>query len=357
MWICQINSKGLISWVLLATMVVGISKVSDAQANRFKITQNKEESRIDITVDGRPFTSYIYPDSLMKPVLYPILSADGKFITRGWPIKPREGESADHPHHIGLWFNYENVDGLDFWNNSCSIAQDRKNRYGTIRHFSVDKTAVNNKNAELWVTAFWERPDGVKLLKQNTHYIFSGNGRMLSIEMIVKLTALQKDVSFPDIKDGLIGLRLTRELEQPSNIPVKVTDARGAVSEVKKTNLDVATGTYRSSKGIMGDAVWGTRGRWVKLDGEIDGDPVSVVMLDHSMNVGYPTYWHARGYGLFAANPLGQKIFSNGKEEMDFKLKAGTTVIFKYKLLINSGSHLSDDQVNIEARNFAMDSL
>lgn len=333
-------------------LVMGLARTGYGQDTRFTITQNKAERRVDIAIDGKPFTSYIYPDSLMKPVLYPIRSADGALITRGWPLVPRAGEHVDHPHHIGLWFNYENVNGLDFWNNSSSIPASKKNKYGTIRHFSVDKMTANNKKAELNVTAYWDKPDGTKLLKQDTRYIFAGIGAMRSIEMVVKLTALKEDVSFTDTKDGLIGLRLTRELEQPSDIPEKVTDAGGVVSGVREHTAEIETGLYRSSEGKEGDGVWGTRARWVNLNGKLGGKPVSIVMLDHSNNVGYPTYWHARGYGLFAANPFGQKVFSKGVEALNFKLKAGSSVVFKYKVLINSGSHLSDDQVNIEANKF-----
>lgn len=344
--------KGIGAILICLLLVAGLVTSGYAQDTRFTITENTKERRIDIAIDGMPFTSYIYPDSLMKPVLYPIRSADGALITRGWPIVPRAGEPVDHPHHIGLWFNYENVNGLDFWNSSTSIPVEKRNKYGAIRHFSINKMTANNREAELSVTAYWERPDGGKLLKQDTKYIFAGSGEMRSIELVVRLTALKEDVSFPDIKDGLIGMRLARELEQPSDIPEKITDSNGVISDVREKNTKVATGLYRSSAGKEGDAVWGTRAKWVNLNGKIDGKPVSVVILDHPENVGYPTYWHARGYGLFAANPLGQKIFSKGSEVMDFKLKAGTSVMFKYKVLINSGSHLSDDQVNIEAHKF-----
>jgi hypothetical protein len=288
----------------------------------------------------------------MKPVLYPIRTADGTFITRGWPMDPRPGERVDHPHHVGLWFNYGDVNGLDFWNNSTSIPADKRNEYGTIKHISVNKMVADNKKAELDVSSYWEKPDGTNLLKEDTKYIFTGSGEQRAIELIVKLTALKEDVSFMDNKEGLLGLRLARELEHPSNRPEKFTDANGIATEVAEMNNESVSGLYRSSEGKEGDDVWATRGRWMNLNGKIGDELVSVVILDNSSNVGYPTYWHARGYGLFAANPLGQKEFSKGEEVLDYKLKAGESVIFRYKILINSGSNLSDDQVNTEFANF-----
>ena len=316
-----------------------------SQSKRFAIAENKADKRVDITIDGKPFTSYIYPDEIKKPALYPLRTSDGTLITRGWPLDPRPGERVDHPHHVGMWLNYGNVNGLDFWNNSTDIPAEKRDHYGTVKHRSVNKMQADNDKAVLEVTADWQKPDGANLLREDTRYIFSGTGNMRTIERITTLSALKEDVAFKDNKEGVIGIRLARELEHPSNKPEVFTDASGKATAVPKLNNEGVTGRYRSSEGKEGDDVWGTRGKWVNLNGVIDSRPVSLVILDHPKNVGYPTYWHARGYGLFAANPLGQKEFSQGKEVLDFKLPAGKSVTFRYKILINSGSHLTDAQV------------
>src|SRR5690606_1436256 len=137
---------------------------------------------VDISIDGKPFTAYIYPESLMKPVLYPIRTADDALITRGWPMDPRAGERVDHPHHVGLWFNYGDVHGLDFWNNSTSIPEEKKDEYGTIRHFSVNKMTADDHKAELEVSAYWKKPDGSDLLKEEARYVFTGSGEKRAIE-------------------------------------------------------------------------------------------------------------------------------------------------------------------------------
>ena len=90
-------------------------------------------------------------------------------------------------------------------------------------------------------------------------------------------------------------------------------------------------------KKVEGSAVWGTRCRWMKLSSEIKGEQIAVVIIDHPSNVGYPTYWHARGYGLFAANTLGQSIFSKGKEELNFSIDKGKSATFRYRLAVFSG--------------------
>jgi hypothetical protein len=337
---------------MLVSMAFTFSK-SNQKTKRFTIVENKAGKRLDIQVDGKPFTSYIYPESLMKPVLYPLRTMKGTFITRGWPMDPRPGERIDHPHHVGMWLNYGDVNGLDFWNNSTDIPTEKKNSYGTIKHRKVNKMTSGDSQAELDVTMDWQKPDGSNILREDTKFIFSGTGDMLTVERITKLTALAEDVSFKDNKEGVFGIRLARELEHPSDKPELFTDASGNKTTVAQLNNEGVTGKYRSSEGKEGDDVWGTRGKWVNLNGTIGEEPVSLVILDHPENVGYPTYWHARGYGLFAANPLGQKEFSKGKEVLDFKLPSGKSVTFRYKVLIQSGRHLTDDQVSDQFKKFA----
>ena len=70
------------------------------------------------------------------------------------------------------------------------------------------------------------------------------------------------------------------------------------------------------------------------LYGKKGNDTISIVIMDHPGNPGYPTYWHARNYGLFAANPLGQKVFSEGKENLNFRLRKGQTTTFRYRIVI-----------------------
>jgi hypothetical protein len=344
------NYKQINILALIAILTITGFKV---EKNRFAITENKAGKRVDITVDGQPFTSYIYPESLMKPVLYPLRTSKNTLVTRGWPFDPRPGERVDHPHHVGLWFNYGDVNGLDFWNNSTAIPSEKKNDYGTIVHSSVNKMEATNDHALLDVTKYWQKPDGTNILKEDTRYVFAVKGDMRTIELTTKLTALKEKVSFKDNKEGLLGIRLARELEHPSNEPVNFTDASGNITEVAKLDNSKTTGKYRSSEGIEGDNVWGTRGRWVNLTGKIADESISLVLIDHPDNVGYPTYWHARGYGLFAANPLGQNAMSGGKETLNFALEAGKSVVFRYKILINSGSHLTDEEVNTTAKTFA----
>ncbi|MBC8156344.1 MAG: PmoA family protein, partial [Bacteroidetes bacterium] len=104
--------------------------------------------------------------------------------------------------------------------------------------------------------------------------------------------------------------------------------------------------------GTEGDDVWGTRAKWVNLTGTVDGESVTVTLFDHPKNVGYPTYWHARGYGLYAANPMAPSVFSGGKAAaLNYTLPAGQSVTFRYRIAITSGA-VSASQTARQAEQF-----
>ena len=110
--------------------VGGTAALRAAASSGVEVKVNEAAKRVDVTIDGKPFTSYIWPDTLKKPVLYPIRTANGTLVTRGFPLDPRKGERVDHPHHVGLWLNHGDVNGLDFWNNSDASSRTRRRRWG-----------------------------------------------------------------------------------------------------------------------------------------------------------------------------------------------------------------------------------
>jgi hypothetical protein len=309
--------------------------IAIAQNNGFQLVEKKNKSGVDVLYNRKLLTAYCFSDSIMKPFLYPINTLNGVTITRGYPIMSRKGDRTDHPHHVGIWMNYESVNGLDFWNNSTAIPADRKDRYGTIRHDKFLQQTAGKDKASLIVTANWIRPDGKIILNEKTTYDFAVRDNNFFIDRTTTLTALDIPVEFKDVKDGFFAIRVARELEMPSNEKSEFVDAQGNKTTVPALSNDQVMGMYYNSDGVKGDSVWGTKGRWAMLKGVKDGKKVAVGMFDKPSNPGYPTYWHARGYGLFSLNPLGRKIFSNGKEELNFSLPKGTSATFHYRVLIS----------------------
>ncbi|MRH98978.1 hypothetical protein GH721_00405 [Kriegella sp. EG-1] len=313
------------------------------ETSKVSFIKDDVNQKVDVKIDGNLFTSYVYDGQTPKPILYPVITKSGKTVTRGFPYAPRPNERVDHPHHAGLWFNYGDVNGLDFWNNSYAIPEDEKDKYGSIIHQEILES--NDDFGVLKIRAIWRSPKEVDLLEEIAEFKFSEDGDTRIIDRTSTLNALE-DVSFDDNKEGMIAIRVTRELELPTDKPAVYTDAEGNVTEVKALNNEGVNGNYFASEGLTGNDVWGTRNKWVKLESNIEGDNVSVTIIDNKKNVGYPTYWHARDYGLFAANPLGQEVFSEGKEVLKFKLAKGESTTFNYRILVHSGSELSKGSID-----------
>ena len=324
--------------MLPALVAIGLTGLSRTKRPAgVQLVAYETARRVDVLIDGQLFTSYIWPDSIKKPVLYPLRTAKGAIVTRGFPLDPRPGERVDHPHQVGLWFNYGDVNGLDFWNNSDAIKPEERARFGSIRHAKIKRMKNGEREGDLEVETEWLAPDGTPLLREETLFVFRSGPARRTIDRITRLTALDRRVVFNDNKEGVLGIRVARQLEQPADKAEVFTDAAGKPTPAPKLDNTGVTGRYRSSEGKTGDDVWGTRGRWAMLTGRIGEEDVTLAIFDHPKNPGHPTYWHARGYGLFAANPLGQKVFSNGKLSLSFTLEPGQSTRFIYRILILSG--------------------
>jgi hypothetical protein len=298
-----------------------------------QVVPDEAHQRVDITIDGKPFTSYVWPTVLKKPVLYPLIAPDGIDVVRGFPLAPRPGERVDHPHHAGVWFNYGNVNGFDFWNNSDAIKPADREKMGTIHQRKIVSTKSGRDSGELVVDSVWTTGSGQDILEQTTRYVFSQKDNQRVIDMVTTLHALDR-VVFHDDKEGLLGIRVARWLESANEKGGTFTDANGRPTEVPAPNAPGATGVYLTSEGKQGDQAWGTRGRWCALTGNTGGREVTIAIFDHPGNPNYPTYWHARGYGLFAANPLGQHIFDPKAPELDYTVEKNQNVTFTYRILL-----------------------
>ena len=329
--------------VLLAGSVWVLAGSDQAAGEKgVRLIRDDAKQRVDVYVDGQPFTAYIYPSVLKKPVLFPLRSANGTLVTRGFPLEPRAGERVDHPHHVGLWFNYGDVNGTDFWNNSDTIKPDERPKMGTIVHKAVTAVRSGTDKGELEADMDWVLASGAVVLKEHTTFVFRGGPGWRSVDRVTRLEAQGERVSLADNKEGVLGLRVSRQFEIPSTRPEVFTDASGRATTVATMNNAGVNGDYLTSEGKRGDAVWGTRGRWCTLSARVDDEPLTIAILDHPANPGYPTYWHARGYGLFAANALGQKALSDGKDVLNFALEARQSVTFRHRVLIMSEMATAD---------------
>jgi Methane oxygenase PmoA len=348
-----VRGSGLVLCSLLAFFGVGGNLIAKQAEKGVQVTEDEAQRRVDITIDGQPFTSYLWPTSLKKPVLFPLIAPGGTVVTRGYPLTPHAGERVDHPHHAGMWFNYGNVNGFDFWNNSDAIKPENRSKMGSIHQEKILSAKSGRDRGELVVESVWITGTGEKILDETTQYVFATRGDARVIDQITTLNALDH-VVFNDDKEGLLGIRVASWLESPTEKGGVFTDANGNATKVDNAGSPGASGIYLTSEGKRGDQAWGTRGRWCTLTGTTDNKVIAIAILDHPENPGYPTYWHARGYGLFAANPLGRKIFDPSQTAFDYTIDKGQAATFRYRVLLYPRA-VTPEEINREADTFAAD--
>lgn len=307
-------------------MILTLSALAAAQ--KVTVVDRQAETRIDILVDGKLFTSYRWDEKIKRPVLFPIMSASGKFVTRGFPIETRDGETINHPHQVGSSLVYGDVNGIDFWNASAFRTPEEMKRMGKI----VLRKITEKIGAILASTSDWVGPSGKTLLVETTKLTFHASGQRRWIDRETTLKATDADVVFGDNKEGFFAVHLNVALQQDDQFPVKITSATGTITE--RTTKVGLTGRYFTSEGIEGNALWGTPAKWAAVTGSIDGEDITVAVFDSPKNLNFPSKMMVRPYGLLALNPFGQKAFVPAKAERKFTLAAGRSITFKYRLAI-----------------------
>ncbi len=332
---------------LLLTLILALAPLMQDDKG-VTIVQSKSAKQYDVFIDGQPFTSYCFWDDQKKPILYPLRTAHGTVVTRSYPLVKVAGERTDHPHHVSSWFNYGSINGVDFWNNSGGKGSEKM---GTIQHRAVNKITNGKDSAEMDVTMDWVMPGGKKIMQEDERIIFRAAKDIRIIDRIITLTAQDEKVVFNDSKEGALGIRVARQLEEPSDKPEVFTDADGNPTKVPVMDNKGVNGIYLSSEGKVGEkGAWGTRAKWMTLSGNVKGEDVVIGIFDHPKNPTYPTYWHNRGYGLFAANPFGAKDFTKGEKVLNFTLQPKESTTLRFRILIHSGKLTKEQTESLYAQ-------
>ncbi len=338
--------------LIIALIILSLQQTGFAQKTKVEVVSDKHDPIIRVMIGGKHFTSFFFPDTIAKPVLYPIQAPNGTVITRGFPVTPIAGEPTDHPHHLGLWFNFGDVNGLDFWNNSFAIPADKKHLYGNIRMGKITENKSGDQG-RLGYEAIWNDHLNNTLLDEKTSFVFSEINGVWVIDRTTTLIARTK-VDFKDNKEGMLGLRMAHELQIPALETKKFIDANGIETVIKAVTDTIANGNYINSNGLKGDDVWGKKAPWCMMHAKMKADTISVLILDHPKNEGYPTFWHARGYGLFAANPMGSNVFGKQNPVYLRTLQKGESVTFRFRVAIAAGkTRLSTPAIQSIEKGFA----
>ena len=269
--------------------------------------------KIDVVLDGQPFTTFYYGLQSNKPYLAPLRTASGKIVTRRYPMENVDGESRDHLHHTGLWFSYDDVNGIKFWENDPSYKAANKGK------IVVESADLKPGAGSMVLKAImnWNGPNDKTILREDRVMTFTSKPALRIIDFDITLTAPEK-VVFGDTKEGAFAIRLADPLAEKHG--GKMMNAEGAVGMKN---------------------VWGKRSNWVDYSGTLEGEQVGIAIFDHPGNPRHPTYWHSRDYGLFALDPFGQHAFDETAPESHWTVDAGGSLHFRWRVVIHSGDPIS----------------
>lgn len=301
---------------LVASVTRG-GPVAEAGLGTVKLTPAPD--RVLVTIGGEPFTEYLFdgPDR-GKPVLAPMLGPGGVRFNRSWPLGPDvPGEPHDHPHHECMWFAHGDVNGHDFWQGKDGAR---------IVHAGFERIAGDT----IVTRCRWLAGDGSEVCSDVRTITFGGSDRERTVDVAIAITASAGPVVFGDTKEGTMAFRVRPELTLP------------------RADHAAATGHYLNSAGERDAAVWGKPASWVHLQGQVEGRTVGVACFDHPTNHRHPTTWHARDYGLFAANPFGLHDFTGAPAGSGrLELEPGKSLGLRYRWVFHEGDVVA---AGIEAR-------
>jgi hypothetical protein len=274
-----------------------------------KITRGTD--RISVEIDGRPYTDYFLSADGNKPYVYPLRTASGILVTRHFPMEQFAGETQDHPHHRGMFFAHGDINGVNFWATEANIKAPNK---GSMVLKKVVEAKGGAKSGTIKAVFDGLDPEGKPMMTETRTLTFHTGSELRIIDFEIRIDAL-RPLKFGDTKEGTFGIRLATPLSEAKG--GKMVNAEGAQTEKN---------------------VWGKQSPWVDYFGTLEGKTVGIAIMDHPSNPRHPTYWHARAYGLFAANPFGVRDFTGDKtKDGSMTIEAGKSATFRYRVVIHPG--------------------
>jgi len=285
--------------------------VATVVAAEFTIDRN--DAGVTVKIDGKPLTTYLIKSG-SKPILYPVIGPTGKAVTRNHPMtKAGPGERSDHPHHRSLWFTHGNVNGHSFWH------EKKGDKGPQIVHKEFLKVA-GGKQAVISTRNEWVAPNGKVQCEDIRTLTFHADAKRRMIDFNITVKAKSEKVTFGDTKEGSFGIRVAGTM--------KVDAKKG--------------GKIINSEGQTDKKAWGKPAAWVDYHGPVEGETVGVAILNHPSSFRYPSHWHVRTYGLFAANPFGMKHFT-GKPVGAHTLEPGQSFSLRYRVVLHEGDEKKGD--------------
>ena len=288
--------------------------VAESPPAGLAVSHDEAAKTVTVTAGGEVFTEVRY-NTFAKPILWPLRGPGGVPMTRDWPMKPdTAGDDKDHPHHKSLWFTHGDVNGVDFWSES--------DKAGRVVTTAVPRAEIDSDGrALIELRNEWRAPDGRVVCTDTTVIRCGMAGKARLVDYSITVAATAGSVTFGDTKEGTMAVRTRPELNVDRKNPL-------------------AAGTARNREGLGGKSIWGAKSAWVDYQAPVAGTVVGLALFDHPSNLRHPTTWHARDYGLVAANPFGLHDFSKDqpKGAGTHVIPAGDTQTWRYGVYLYEGA-------------------
>ncbi len=286
-------------------------------------------------------------DKVAKPYVWPVLTPSGVPVTRSWPMLPDAPGAKDHKHQKSAWFCHgdvvvegiqsqprKGVAGTDFWSEETGHGRIViENQPVALRIFIGNLEFGAESSYKLpqvsQASYTWQDATGRTLLRENRKVAFQPlKTTAWQMDFTSELSATEGTVTFEDTKEGSMGIRVIDALTEKQG--GKLINAKGQTGEKN---------------------VWGHEADWCAYAGKVEGKPVAIAILDHPSNP-HRACWHARGYGLMAANPFGRDKsgFPDRKGKADLvKIPKGEKLTLRYALVVLDGEWDSAQKTITEA--------
>lgn len=310
-----------VPWML--PLLIGLTPFTNFGSTRVRaaddlaITVAPVEGGFEIKAGDKLFCS-IDHQTYEKPIVYPIYGPGQIPMTRNYPMQPGvEGEATDHPHHKSMWFGHGDVNGISFWHGEGKMVTE---------HAKLLESEHKAPTVEL--TNRLVGPDGKTVARETMQFAFGATEDARWIDWTITVHASEGPLVFGDTKEGTAAIRVHPNLR------------------LDRRDGSPANGQAVNSEGISGKEIWGKSAKWVDYSGVIDGENVGIAFFDHPASFGYPTHWHARDYGLFAANPFGLSHFVGKGSDGSHSVPKDGAVTFRYRIVFHAGN---TEEANIES--------
>jgi len=282
--------------LLLATLILaGLMIIIPISAA--KITAEKVGSKINVSVNGKFFTSYIFSDDEKYPFFYPVNGP----VSGGSVTSMR---NAVYPHHTSLFFGCDLVNGGNYWQEGLLRGRIISVNAGIIKE-GGDSVIISDE-------CIWSRPGASSPIKDTRVYIITAPSETeYRIDVEIKMEALM-DVTIKKTNHSLFSARMAADLAVTSG------------------------GTMINAEGIKSEKeTFGKKSAWMDFYGKRGNATEGLAILQHPSNPWYPAPWFTRDYGFISPTPMYWP-----QDDKETILKKGTVLNLRYRVIIHSGDHI-----------------